>query len=104
MRYALGWILMVALLLAQSAWAFEGHVGHFEGDGTHQQAPVTPGGDTDTQAPSAGTHCGHSPVHFVAVHRDHSMLAGQPVSGELPPYRAPVSSLHAEPPTQPPRG
>jgi len=103
MRRALGWFLIVATLFAQSAWAFEGHAGHFEGDGPHQQAPAHEGGG-DSKAPSASTHCAHSPVHFVAVHREHLSPAGHLVSGDLPPYRAPASSLYAEPPTQPPRG
>jgi len=104
MRRLLLWILMVTTLLAQSAWAFEGHAGQFESSGSHQQAPAHPDApSSDEQAPAAKSHCAHCPVHFVAVHREHLLVAGHLVGGDLPAYRAPVSSLHADPPTQPPR-
>ncbi len=103
MRTVLGWLLLVSVLLAQSAWAFEGHAGHFEAEtGCEHSMGSQSSGDPGT--PAGGHHCAHSPVHFVAVHQDSLPLAGDRVSGELPPYHAPVSFLYAEPPVQPPRG
>lgn len=93
---------MIAVLFAQSAWAFEGHAGHFEGNGPHSEAPASneTGGD---QPQAASTHCAHSPVHFMAVPGASFTLAATPLADELPPYRGPITSRHAEPPTQPPR-
>jgi len=104
MRHFLGWFLLLATLFAQSAWAFEGHAGHFDGDDSHQHAPAKQGDGGDKHSPATASHCAHSPVHFVAVHRDPVTVAAGQADCELPPYRAPVSSLYAEPPTQPPRG
>jgi len=101
MRTLLGWILLVCVLFAQSAWAFEGHPGHFEA-GAHNERPADAAPPAGDSAPS-GAHCAHSPVHFVAVHREPAALAAPKAIAELPPYRGPVTTAFADPPFQPPR-
>lgn len=102
MRTLLPWILLATVLFAQSAWAFEDHPGHFEAGASCEQ-PAEEGKTGEHAHGAADSHCAHSPVHFLAVHRDLTHLAGTSASGELPPYHPPVSSPYADPPTQPPR-
>jgi hypothetical protein len=103
MKRLIGWILLVCVLFAQSAWAWEGHAGHFEQAGGHQEHPAHGShSPADPNAP-ADYHCAHSPVHFLAIHRD---LPQVPVScgrAQLPAYRGMTPSHCVAPPTQPPR-
>lgn len=101
MGRVLGYLLLLTTLFAQSAWAFEGHPGHFEA-GSHGEQPAH--APVDHSDEGVGHHCVHSPVHFFAVHRGPVDLAAVTGRAEPPPYRAPTSSRYAEPPTQPPRG
>lgn len=103
MRRTLVRILMVSLLFAQSAWAFEGHTGHFEAAASTEPAGESLGPD-GSQEGHSGQHCAHSPIHFVAVHRHVPAAAPRPEGGALPTYRAPLAVGHAQPPTPPPRG
>ena len=102
MNTLLRWILVLSVLFAQSSWAFEGHPGHFDpgrGDASLTQVQ----GETGCPVAPATEHCAHSPVHFLALHREAVRAPAAPRAEEAPPYAGRASLPFTDPPTQPPR-
>lgn len=97
----LGYLLLLSVLFAQSAWAFEGQPGQFHA-GNHSEQPAHAPAADDGEG--VGHHCVHSPVHFFAVHRDPVVVHGAAGRAPLPAYHASPASHALEPPIQPPRG
>ncbi|MFA9460271.1 hypothetical protein [Thiohalorhabdus methylotrophus] len=103
MTRLLSGLLMLAVLFAQSAWAWEGSAGGFEGGGhVHADGPHTGQQVPDEADSGQGHHCMHSPVHFVAIPVD-SFLPG-PAAGAARILPAPPghSRFSPAPPEQPP--
>lgn len=99
-------ILMLAILFAQSAWAWEGHAGGFE-HGAHVHADAHADGPQSEQAPQqAGAeqnhHCMHSPVHFVAIPTEAYLPRAITTTARILPGQREHSLFSPAPPEQPP--
>ncbi len=108
MRRLLGWILLITVLVAQSAWAFEGQPGHFNADAAgHGESLVEAPLDRKVpgEAPTSGAanHCVHSPVHFLALPLDGTAMASGGRSPNSPFVSTPHAFLYVDRPLQPPR-
>lgn len=101
MRYLVGWILVITVLFAQSAWTFEGHPGHFEA-GAHTERSAKGDAFGEHSAPPSDFHCPHSPVHFMGL-PVFPQVSVVPTAAEPPPYQGQFPSFSLDPPTQPPR-